>query len=101
MTLIHIHPLEPLELHLGKEYKINYVKEIEASEDFLSLGQSITGCQNKESLDDCKTKVYINALSRQCQCLPFSIREKDQVLSNQPMQCIDSSNKKSFLRNFA
>ena len=72
--------LEPLKLKIGIEYNLNNVKEIDVSDEFLTLDKAIINCQNDESLQDCKTRKYIDALIEQCKCLPFTIRDFDQVL---------------------
>ena len=57
------------------------------TEDFLRLKKDVKDCQNDESYDDCKTKEYIDALWKACQCLPFNIRKsintkRDKKVSN-------------------
>ena len=66
-------------MEVGKEYILNNLKEIQVTEEFLSLDQSVIDCQNEGSIDDCKTKEYIDALMTQCKCLPFTIRDSDEV----------------------
>jgi len=68
-----------LKLKVGHEYNLNNVKEIEVTEDFLTLDKPIIKCQNDESLEDCKTRKYIDALNKKCKCLPFAIRNDDEV----------------------
>ena len=68
-----------MKLKVGKEYNLNNVKEIEASDDFLTLSKDVIQCQNKESLGDCQTRHYIDALEKQCGCLPFSVKNAEQV----------------------
>ena len=72
--------LEPLKLKVGHEYNLNNVKEIKVSDDFLTLDKTIRNCQNVESLQDCQTRKYIDASIEQCKCLPFTIRDFNQVL---------------------
>ena len=55
------------------------MKEIEVTKDFLSLEESVIGCQNEGSIDDCETRKYVDVLLSQCKCLPFSIRQSDEV----------------------
>ena len=74
--------LEPLKLAVGKEYNLNNLKEIQVTEDFLSLDESVIGCQNEESIDECKYREYIDALMSQCKCLPFSIRHSNEEVIN-------------------
>ena len=73
--------LEPLVLKIGNEYNLNNVKEISITEDFLTLDKTIIKCQNEESLQDCKTRKYIDTMVEQCNCLPFGIRNNIEVLS--------------------
>ena len=72
--------LEPLLLKIGNEFNLNNVKEISVTEDFLTLDKTIINCQNEETLDDCKTKTYVHTLIEQCKCLPFIIRNSNEVI---------------------
>ena len=74
-----IYFLEPLLLKIGNEYNLNNVKEISVTNDFLTLDKTITNCQNEESLQDCKTRKYIDTMVEQCKCLSFGIRNNDEV----------------------
>ena len=75
--------LDPLKLQVGKEYNINNIKEFAVTEDFLGLDKSIIGCQNKGSINDCKTSHYIDKLMENCGCQPYNLQlsslETDQV----------------------
>ena len=71
--------LEPLKLKIGNEYNLNNVKEIYVTDDFLTLDKTIRNCQNEESLEDCKTRKYIDILLEQCKCVPFAIRNYNEV----------------------
>ena len=55
------------------------MKEISVTDDFLTLDKSIIKCQNEESLQDCKTRKYIDTMVEQCNCLPFAIRNDNEV----------------------
>ena len=77
--LVLMHVLDQLKLEVGKEYNLNNVKEILTTDDFLTLDRETIGCQNEESLDNCKTRHYQDALINQCGCLPFSIGNLNQV----------------------
>ena len=68
-----------MRLKLGNEYNLNNVKEIEVTDEFLALEKTIINCQNTESLEDCKTRRYVDALVEQCKCLPFAIRNSNEV----------------------
>ena len=66
---------------------MNNVKEIEVTDDFLTLDQTIINCQNDESLEDCQTRKYVNEFVEQCKCFPFAIRKSHKVIlchSNKP-----------------
>ena len=71
--------LGPLLLKIGNEYNLNNVKEISVTDDFLTLDKTIIKCQNEESLQDCKTRKYIDTMVKLCKCLPFSIRNENEV----------------------
>ena len=55
------------------------MKEISVTDDFLTLDKTIIKCQNEESLQDCKTRKYIDAMVEQCKCLPFAVRNNNEV----------------------
>ena len=69
-----------MQLKIGNEYNLNNVKEISVTEEFLTLDKTIINCQNEETLDDCKTRKYVNTLIEQCKCLPFTIRNYNEVI---------------------
>ena len=71
---------EPLLLELENEYNFNVIKEIRASESFLSMDAHVRKCQNDETFGECLTKNYINNLKKKCNCLPFNIRLTDKVM---------------------
>ena len=48
--------LEPLPLELGKQYKLNVVKEVHVTDTFKNLDLDVTQCQNKESIGSSKEK---------------------------------------------
>ena len=66
------------------------MKEIEVTEEFLSLEESVIGCQNEGSISDCETREYVDVLMSQCKCLPFSIRQSDEVKSLLSIICPQS-----------
>ena len=72
--------LEPLMLKIGNEYNLNNVKEISVTDDFLTLDKTIINCQNEETLQDCQNRKYSNTLTEQCKCLPFAIRNENEVI---------------------
>ena len=59
---------------------MNSIKEIGATESYLSLDQDVRGCQTKEPLHVCTTRLYIDTLLDQCKCIPFNIKESDKEI---------------------
>ena len=76
MLLIH---LELVKLIGEGEYNLDAIKETMVTESYLGLDQDVTGCQNQESIDSCKTRRYLDTLLGNCGCLPFSIRSSQKV----------------------
>ena len=68
-----------MKLPLGNEYNLNNINELKITDDFLSLDKNVIECQNKESLTDCSTRKYMNEILRDCNCLPFAIRNDENV----------------------
>ena len=61
------------------EYNLNVLKEIKVTESYLGLDSVVTGCQTKESFDNCTTRMYRQTFIDQCKCLPFDIRLSNEV----------------------
>ena len=62
------------------QYNINSLKEIVATDSFLSLDENIRGCRiSGESHDDCTTRLFIDNMRQTCRCLPFSMASQDEV----------------------
>ena len=61
------------------EYNLNVLNEIAVTDSYLGLDSNIRKCQNVESLHNCTTRQYINTLKLQCGCLPFNIRQSEEV----------------------
>ena len=61
------------------EYNLDALKEIKVTDSYLGLDQDVRGCQNEESLNNCKTKHYLKTLLEKCDCLPFNIRLSEKV----------------------
>ena len=62
------------------EYNLDSLKEIKITESYLGLEESVRKCQDKEPLNNCTTRHYIDNLKTKCGCLPFHIRLTDEVL---------------------
>ena len=65
-------------------YNLNAVKYFNVTDSFLGLDQNVKECQNKEALEECKTRHYIDGLLQQCECLPFRIRINKKVSVSKP-----------------
>ena len=61
------------------KYNLNVLKEIEVSDDFLGLDQEQKECQNETTLQECKSKLYIDTLLDKCGCLPLGLRISNEV----------------------
>ena len=68
-----------MKLEVGKEYNLNNVKEIKTTKDFLTLDKYVIGCQNVESINECRSREYVDTLLKMCGCLPFGLIDLDQV----------------------
>ena len=64
---------------LDHDYNLNTVKEIQISEEFLTLDKDLVECQNEESHEDCATRKYLETIEKDCGCLPFNIRTNKEV----------------------
>ena len=71
--------IEPLQLVGEGEYNLNVLKEIKVTESYLGLDSVVTGCQTRESFDNCTTRMYRQTFIDQCKCLPFDIRLSNEV----------------------
>ena len=71
--------VEPVGLAVGKEYNLNNLKAVKVTDEFLKLDRGTIGCQNTKSIQDCKTKEYIDSLIKQCKCLPYSMIDVEKV----------------------
>ena len=72
--------LEPLVIHGEGEYNLNIVKEEKGTDSFLAMSSDVTNCQEIIEYQDCTTKVYDDALKKNCQCLPFHLRMTETVI---------------------
>ena len=61
------------------QYNLNNMKEISVTDSFLGLDRDDRNCQNIETYDSCKTRLYIEKLREKCECLPLSIRLSGKV----------------------
>ena len=63
------------------KYGLSAIKDIEVTEQFLGLGDTVTLCQTEEYRVDCLSRVYREKVLSQCKCSPFEMRSYygDQV----------------------
>ena len=71
---------EPVKLKGEGKYNLNNIKEIKLTESYFELGMDVKKCQNKEDVNECTTRQYINQFLHQCECLPFSINSSKNVI---------------------
>ena len=62
------------------EYNLNVLKEIEVTDSFLGLGESVRECQNEEPFT-CTTRKYVKTFVGECGCLPLNMRLSEKVCS--------------------
>ena len=63
-----------LKLNGEGTYALTGVKQIEVTEDFLDLSEEVTKCQTKETFEDCTTKLYLESMEKECNCIPYRLR---------------------------
>ena len=68
---IHIDTLEPFVGYGGGNYELSAIKVLSATDSFLSLPQSVRGCQTDYSLLECHLEQY-RVLASSCGCAPFT-----------------------------
>ena len=75
----HLSCAELVKLIGEGEYNLDDLKEITITESYLGLDQDVRGCQNEESLNDCRTRSYKDTLLKKCGCLPSNIRHSHKT----------------------
>ena len=58
------------------------MKEITVTDSFMGLNQEARKCQNIETFDECKTRIYVENMKQECGCLPFSLKLSRWVKNN-------------------
>ena len=68
--------LDPVPLVLQGEghFVLSSIKNIEVTEQFVGLGQTVTRCQSEEYRVDCEARKYRERVISLCQCSPFHLR---------------------------
>ena len=62
------------------EYNINNVKELKVTDSFLGLDEEERKCQNQQTLQNCTTKLYLDAMLGECGCLPLNMKLSSQMV---------------------
>ena len=73
---------EPVTLHGEGKFNLNVVKYIQVTDAFLGMDKDKKECQNEEYLDSCLTRLHMDAIIRECKCVPFSIGKPMKVSQN-------------------
>ena len=71
--------LDPVVLFGEGQYNLHSTKEISVTESFMGLDRDIRKCQNIETYEGCKTRLYIKHLRQECGCLPLSLKLSEKV----------------------
>ena len=72
---------EPLILYGEGNYALTAIKEIDATEGFLNLGEEIIDCQNIETYLECQTRDYMQMGLEECKCTPYELRNFSKEVS--------------------
>ena len=59
---------------MENRYNLNVLKEITASNSFLSLEKDVRKCQDMETFNECVTTKFIRDIKSKCKCLPLNLR---------------------------
>ena len=71
--MLDFHILVPVGLFGEGQYNLNNIKEISVTDSFMGLDKGMRKCQNIETFDDCKTRLYVEHMRKECGCLPLSL----------------------------
>lgn len=69
----------PVDLSGRGIYQLSSVKKVEVSDAFLGLNIETKKCQNRETFEDCQTKMFLTKLHEYCKCKPYNLREYSSV----------------------
>ena len=70
---------DPVRLMGEFQFNLQSLKEIKVSDSFLTLDVDSQKCQNIETYNDCKTRLYIKNMTQVCGCLPLSHIMSEEV----------------------
>ena len=81
--LVHIDAFYPYTSTGGGPYEMSYVKQIETSADFRTIGQDKTMCQFDETMVECVNRVLVTGAVDKCGCIPWHLHPHISTLHNQ------------------
>ena len=58
----------------GKSISISNIKEFKATEEYLGLDEMDRKCQNREPYENCTSRLYLEAIQKQCNCIPYALK---------------------------
>ena len=64
----------PVKLYGGGNIKLNAIKQVKVTDDYLKFDSQTRGCQNEKTYEDCVTDLYLGLLRENCKCLPFHLQ---------------------------
>ena len=70
---------DPVRLIGEFQFNLQSLKEIKVSDSFLTLDVDSQKCQNIETYNDCKTRLYIKNMMQKCGCLTLSHIMSEEV----------------------
>ena len=73
--------LDPVRLDGEFQFNLQSLKEVSVTDSFLGLDVHSRKCQNVETFNDCKTKLYIEKMMQKCGCLPLSHIMSEKVFT--------------------
>ena len=68
-----------MELFGEGQYNLLSLKEIVVTDSFMGLDIDARKCQNIETIEKCKTQLYVENFRRQCGCFPLSLEMSEEV----------------------
>ena len=55
------------------EYNLNVVKEDTATKSYYTLDENVRQCQNREPLEQCRQRIFLETALTKCKCLPYRL----------------------------
>ena len=57
------------------DYILTNIKEIDVTDGFLSLDDTVKKCQDEKTLLDCKKEKYVEMGEKICKCIPHHLKQ--------------------------